>query len=173
MTPTQPDLDQIQDFAKQTNTHATDYIKFADAKVAGLVTLTAAAAAISKVLIPEHAGGWFVDFLGWVKLAASIGVLLGLFGTFWCAIIALGSRTPKADKSLGAFPDVAALQLADYINEVFALNQREIINNVLRHNYVLSKIAMAKHGWVRRSQRSCYLWGFCILLLGFLRVTQV
>src|SRR4051794_34641390 len=91
--------------AQQTNSYVTDNIKFADAKVAGLIALTGAITTLNKDLIFQAVVGIPGDCYGWMRLFFFCGIIFGLFGTFMFSLCALGPRTKEAEASLSSFPD--------------------------------------------------------------------
>jgi hypothetical protein len=152
--------------AKDINEYVTGYIKIADAKVAGFVTVTTA---ISGFLLPnlyrwiaeKPIDGWY--YLFWTLLVVGS---LALLATLLCALNALSPSSDPAE-SLVSFPDISKMTPIEYKKAYFALSEKDLSFDYLKHNIALSKIAMKKFKWLKLATRSSYLW---VTLFGCLYV---
>lgn len=155
--------------AKSTNQYITDYIKVADAKIAGYITISSAISAlvlpnINRWLITQPITGWYQLYYFLFALAVVLFV-----GTLISAACALSPRVDAA-KSLVSFPDIAATQLDTYISQFLNLKSEEIAAEYLKHNKTLSLIAMNKFKKLKYATNFCYGW---ISIYLFLYVIQI
>lgn len=150
--------------AKDINSYITSYIKVADAKVAGFVSVSAA---ISGFVLP-NLSKWIAEnpinglyYLFWILLTIAS---LALVGTLICALNAL---TPKASpaNSLISFPDIAKMTPDSYKKAYHALSEKDLINEYLKHNVILSSIAVSKFKWLKYATNCSYVWAVVFVSL--------
>ena len=143
--------------AKDINSYVTGYIKVADAKVAGFVTVSTA---ISSFILPslyrwiaeKPINGWY--YLFWILLVTAS---LALVGTFICALNALSPKSNPAN-SLVSFPDISKMTSETYAKAFFDLSEKDLNNEYSKHNVTLSAIAMAKFRWLKYATICSYIW---------------
>lgn len=150
--------------AKDINNYVTGYIKVADAKVAGFVTVSTAASSfvlpnLYKWLADTPINGWY--YLFWLLLVVAS---LALIGTLVCALNAL---SPKANSaySLVSFPDIASMTPDNYSKAYLALSEKDLINEYLKHNITLSSVAVGKFKWLKYATKCSYVWAVLFVVL--------
>ena len=97
----------------------------------------------------------------WILLAVAS---LALMGTLVCALNAL---SPKADpaNSLVSFPDISKMDANAYAKAFFALSEKDLAIEYLKHNKTLSSIAMKKFKWLKHATAFSYVWVTLFILL--------
>lgn len=143
--------------AKDINNYVTGYIKVADAKVAGFVTVSTAISSfvlpnLYKWLAEAPINGWYYFF--WLLLIISN---LALVGTLICALNALAPKANSAH-SLVSFPDIANMTPDKYSMTYLALSEKDLINEYLKHNVAMSSIAVKKFKWLKCATKCSYVW---------------
>ena len=155
---------ELLNTAKANNQYITDYIKFADTKVAGFITISSA---ISSLVLPSlykwlglhEINGLYLVY--WTLLI--LGNLL-FIGTIVSSLLALSPKATRAN-SLVSFPDIHDSSINEYTSRFLKLNNTEITEEYLKHNKTLSEIAFKKFKWIKIATRCCFGW---IIIFGVL-----
>ncbi|MBL7555498.1 MAG: hypothetical protein JNM24_06715 [Bdellovibrionaceae bacterium] len=148
---------ELLNTAKANNQYITDYIKFADTKIAGFIAISSV---FNSIVLPilykwlgSHEINWIFYFFWFFLIAGTVGFV----GTLLFSLMALFPRGNKAN-SLVSFPDIASMSLSDYSDRFLKQTDQDIISEYLKHNKVLSDIALKKFKWLRCATRCCFLW---------------
>jgi hypothetical protein len=133
-------------FSEQTNTYLTEYVKFADAKAGGIMTVTSAIGAVvaatsERVFAAARNVAPWVNTLG-ILVAALLAV--AVVATLWFTIEALSPKTPAAGASLHSFPDIASMESATFVEKIVALTAAETTQHYALHNHTLANVAKEK-----------------------------
>lgn len=160
---------ELLNTARESNKYITDYIKIADAKIAGYVTISSAVSAlmlpnIQRWLVSQPITGWYQLYFLLFLLAAII-----FMGTLLFSLRALSPRVDAAD-SLVSFPDISKMNTNDYILKFNKLTEQEITDEYLKHNKTLSLIATKKFYYLKCATNCCLAWVPLYLLLFLIQV---
>lgn len=157
--------------AKSVNQYITDYIKVADAKIAGYVTISTG---ISAVVLP-NLQRWLAThpITGWYQL---FYFLLGLSILFYLGTLvsALCALSPKVDpaNSMVSFPDISSSDLSDYTMRFCRLSNEEILTEYIKHNKTLALIAMSKFKKLKYATNFSFAWISLYVLLYLIQVVS-
>ncbi len=163
-------MDKIE-FAANTNSYITDYIKFADIKAGTLLTLSSVLAAglgrfslsiFDALKARDSCCCWVIA----IAIVIVLWVAVSLLGTLWKSLSALRPNLPTAKDSLHSFPDIAARSCENYTQSSKKLNSEdEIVSHFCAHNWTLSHIADVKF---KKLQSAVPFLGSAILAAFFL-----
>lgn len=142
------------EFAANTNSYITDYIKLADVKAGALLTLSSLlAAGVGRLTISlfdaleGHNACWY-----YCAFIVILGFVVSLAGTLWKSLQALNPNVEKTEAdSLHSFPDIAERSYEDYIQASQELSCKAIASHFCTHNWTLSRIANAKFKALQRA----------------------
>lgn len=134
------------EFAANTNSYITDYIKLADVKAGALLTLSSLlTAGIGRLTISLFDALKGRDACwSYCAFIVIIGFVVSLAGTLWKSLQALKPNVEKSKDSLHSFPDIAGRSYEDYIQASQELSWKKIASHFCNHNWTLSHIANAK-----------------------------
>lgn len=150
------DLGTLMQFALRGHTYVNDYIKFADQKAAFIVALCSGmlgllykSAAQAHFLKPLSQ--WqFIDlmtFLGFAIL--SISIILSF-------LVIKPQKKPKKNSGLLFWGTVSEIDSAnDYLKQVLKLSNQGIADELLDHNYRLSKVCSDKYWFLDWAVITC------------------
>jgi Pycsar effector protein len=138
------------EFAADTRSYITDYIKFGDTKAGAVLTLAlAVAGAVStvfeKIIISVHGVSSCVVVLAVLSGGA---VAVGTLVVVWFCVTALSPRVTPAGESLASFPDIAANPDA-FLEQSKGLTDDEIPRHLEVHVAALAGVANAKFAAIR------------------------
>lgn len=167
-------MDKVE-FAANTNSYITDYIKFADVKAGVLLTvsglLTGGLGKLSLSLfdlLKSQDNCWYSV----IAIVTMLCVGLGLFGTLWMSFKTLNPSLSEAENSLHSFPDIAERSCEDYTRSSLELSYDEIVSHFCTHNWTLSYIANTKFkslqcaiSWLRLAIIAAFIWGVLYVFL--------
>jgi hypothetical protein len=137
------DTSPAADLAAKTNSYLTEYIKFADLKAGSILAIVTALGAATALTATKALTS--ASMIPLCLLWTVGGVLvIAATGTVWHTVNALSPRTATAAESLHSFPDIAQLELASYSDRVKALNDSTVVDQYLKHNHALARIATSK-----------------------------
>lgn len=142
------------EYAKSVNSYVSEYVKFGDAKAGSVLGFIIALFGVmislfSKVLPPLILS----DTCHVIFFA--IFVAIYVFFVVKTIIHSLNALSPKfnfASKSLNSFPDIATFDTGkEYSDEVTNLSENDFYVQFSKHNWILSKIAVAKFGEISKA----------------------
>lgn len=158
------------EFGENTRVYITDYIKFADAKAGGLLTLVAAILGVlggvaGKVIATIHSGPAPLAVVAFVSAGA---IMLSGFLSIWRALEALNPRTGAARASLASFPDIASDGPDNYLKKVGAIAAGGWAGEYALGNAALARVASEKFKAIKKT-----IWWTRVLLFSTLIVVIV
>jgi len=150
------------EFGEKTRAYVTEYIKFADAKAGAIVALVGLVGGALGVSAKPMLGAIASSHWSFGVLAVSLGVIAAVSGVMclWHALDALSPRAPQAQRSLASFPDIARIDVDEYVAKARGLDTAGMANEYALVNSTIASIATAKFGSIRGS-----IWWLRILLL--------
>jgi hypothetical protein len=142
-------------FAEKTNTYLTEYIKFADAKAAAILTVLGivggvTAAAAKPILLASRQASVVAQI---AAIGTAGAVLLAATLATWHCLGALSPRTDSAAKSLHSFPDIALEDPDAYSAKIISAEREELVRAFCLHNVTLSRIARSKYAAISSATR--------------------
>lgn len=156
-------MDKLKEI-KDVSSYITGYIKLADAKIAGYITI---GSAISALLIPVISK-WLVShphnpclYFCWILFGIGITLFVAML---ICALNAVSPR-PDPAKSLVSFPDIAKMSSAEFTKTFEATSEKELTQEYAKHSAVLADIAAKKFLWLKRATNLTYAWVSIFLFL--------
>jgi len=164
------------EFGENTRQYVAEFVRFADAKAGALLTFSSVVSATLGALCApslarfrEAHSGW-----SWVALAAALPFVVSTVMTVMRSVESLSPRTPAADESLASFPDIAAMESAEFLSRSRALPASSIADQYTMINWQLSRVAAAKYAalskaawWLRIQIFSAYVAGLaCAAVIG-------
>src|SRR5262245_38315695 len=150
------------EFALETRKYITGFIEFADQKAGAVVALVLAIGAVVALTAPEYFKFLQSGAIGWAVVAALVGCVV-LVCSVMCVLSAMDALSPRLDRanqSLASFPDIAALESAEFVRSACALDPAGIARELQIHNSTLARIAHAKVVCLQNS-----LWWLRLVIL--------
>lgn len=134
------------EFATNTNSNITDYIKFADVKASIFLTVSGLlAGGVGRLSLSLLDALKSRDSLWLCLVAIAIAAFgVAILGTLLMSLKALNPDIQKTQDSLYSFPDIASMSCKDYIKSSEKLDENEIASHFYIHNWTLSCIANNK-----------------------------
>jgi hypothetical protein len=154
---------------QEVSKYISEYIKFADAKAAAVLTIIGMVGALSGVAAPTIFEAASADARLWwggcvITGAVAISVVMGIHFT----VAALMPRSVGAGESLASFPDIARLDVESYLKRTTGLTAEQVDREYALHNATLARVALAKFTAIRGAlwwTRVAMVSGYCEAVL--------
>lgn len=132
------------DFVKQHHSYLNDYIKFADAKALGVITING----LLIKLVFKYLSNDFDETKHFILLMGAVLLLLGIF----FAIYVVFPRTGYSnDKGLIFWENVVAMNREEFINSVEEISEKKLFEKFIEQNYFLAQTSSKKYSILRKA----------------------
>lgn len=140
------------DFARDTRSYVTDYIKFGDAKAGAVLGMAVFIAGAIGALLKdsmESLDGAPLVLKGWMIVCAAIALCSSAAVAWHC----LASLAPKTNpvSALGSFPDIAKHSPESYVARCSEVPDDGWSKEYERHSVALSTIAQSKFNHIAKA----------------------
>lgn len=148
------------DFIKHHHDYLNDYIKFADAKALGVITING----LALNMIYRQLSDSMFDIKYLLLLLAffliSIGIILS-------ACVLLPRTSEKNHKGIIFWENVISYKKNEYVSEIYNISERTLIDKMVEQNYFLSSTATKKYSALRKAF-FCSFWGYWFIVLSII-----
>lgn len=129
-------------FIKHHHDYLNDYIKFADAKALGVITING----LVMKMVYDHLTNNFNETKYFLLL---IGFILLALGIVFSALVVLPRTSNKEKRGLIFWDNVSSFERDDYIKEIKNISDEELFEKVVEQNYFLALTAAKKYSVLR------------------------
>jgi len=135
----------LASLAKQTNDHLNTYIKLADQKASILLTGQFAFLGLAATVVVDILSETTTEF----HILAGLGTVCGLGGMLFAGLV-IFPRTPKAKEGYIFWEHILEHDSREQFQDQFSeLNESEILDELVKENYSLAKVAQQKYRHLR------------------------
>ncbi|MBE2919861.1 hypothetical protein HPK02_13855 [Anoxybacillus flavithermus] len=132
------------DFVKQHHSYLNDYIKFADAKALGVITING----LLVKLVFKYLSNDFSETKHFLLLMGAILLLLGIFFAIYMVFPRTGYSN---DQGLIFWENVVAMNRENFINSVKEISEKELFEKLIEQNYFLAQTSSKKYSILRKA----------------------
>lgn len=135
------------EFVRETHSHLNTYITSADQKSSILLTAQFAFLGLFGNALKE---GWGTT-TGAFKIFAVLTVITGLIGIAFAGLVVY-PRSPKGDEEgLMFWESIQGREESKFVEEIRSLDEEGILEEQIKQNYSLAKVADSKYRYTRLS----------------------
>lgn len=145
------------DFVKHHHNYLNDYIKFADAKALGVITING----LVMKMVYDHLTNNINETKYFLLL---LGFILLIIGIVFSALVVFPRTSDKQEKGLIFWENVNSFVKDEYVKEINNISEKELFDKMVEQNYFLAVTATKKYSVLRLAFLFSFL-GYLLLVI--------
>lgn len=157
-------MDNKGEFVKHHHDYLNNYIKFADAKALGVITING--------LVMKMVYGYLTNNMNDTKSFILLsGFVLLIIGIVLSVLVVFPRTTNKRVSGLIFWENVNCFEKSEYIDQINSISEQKLFNKMVEQNYYLAKTVTRKYSILRKAFLFSLLGYILLIVAGLFWIT--